>query len=145
MQGEVLFQCLGVLSIVSAVLACSWSNEGCDSNQECCSKSCFRAHEGTNYRCRHSGLAESCVFDYHCGDNLECRDYKCCSPYWKMCTKHDDCCNKEHVCRPAEGFIYKRCLFPAAAPPSAGKASTGIILLMALVVTVVNRWRWWGW
>ena len=104
------------ISPVSA-LSCSWSNEGCSTDSDCCSRSCWRAHEGTNPRCRHSTLGEPCVFDYHCGDDLVCgqKHYNCCSPYWKMCTKDSDCCEPDHVCRPVEGFIYDRCLYPSAA------------------------------
>ena len=111
-------------------------------DSECCSRSCWRAHEGTNPRCRHSSLGETCVFDYHCRDDLVCgRDYNCCSPYWKMCTKTADCCHKEHVCRPADGFIYDRCLYPAAAP-AAARADLWTTFLAAVAVTVfVNRLR----
>ncbi|GFR61895.1 hypothetical protein ElyMa_000116100 [Elysia marginata] len=96
--------------------SCSWSNEDCSDNSDCCSKSCHKAHEGTNPRCRHSTLGEPCVFDYHCQDSLECgNQYNCCSPFWKMCIKNSDCCDPAHVCRSADGFDYDRCLFPSAA------------------------------
>nr|KAG5697015.1 hypothetical protein BaRGS_005468 [Batillaria attramentaria] len=73
-------------------LACSWSNEGCEEDEECCSKQCYKAHEGTNARCRHSSLGDDCVFDYHCQDDLKCgKYYNCCSPYWKMCMTDADC------------------------------------------------------
>ncbi|XP_059150374.1 uncharacterized protein LOC131937179 [Physella acuta] len=96
---------------------CSWSNEGCNDDSECCSKSCFLAHEGTNARCRHSTLGERCVFDYHCQDTLVCGShFNCCSPFWKICIKDSDCCEPVHVCRAAVGYLYNRCLFAHSTP-----------------------------
>lgn len=145
MAGNSWLACLAVMAMLTAIaLACSWSNEGCEADGDCCSRSCFKAHEGTNARCRHSSLGDSCVFDYHCRDDLICGPYyNCCSPYWKMCSTDADCCEKDHVCRPAEGFIYDRCLFPASAPPT-GRASAWTIFLVAgVVLLVVNEFRGW--
>ncbi|GFO31255.1 hypothetical protein PoB_005776000 [Plakobranchus ocellatus] len=121
--------------------SCSWSNEDCREDEDCCSKSCHKAHEGTNPRCRHSTLGEPCVFDYHCQDSLTCgAHYNCCSPYWKMCIKDADCCDPNHVCRSADGFYYDRCLWRSAASrPSPAGFSTAIAYLSFLCVSVLLR------
>ncbi|KAI8778469.1 hypothetical protein BgiMline_025974 [Biomphalaria glabrata] len=126
---------------------CSWSNEGCTQDTDCCSHSCHRAHEGTNPRCRHSTLGERCVFNYHCQDTLTCGPhYNCCSPYWKICMKDSDCCDEEHVCRLVEGFYYKRCLFPSGlatprAPCSTHLIMTSIVLGHWMAQSIASSWN----
>ncbi|BFZ22705.1 hypothetical protein BsWGS_25744 [Bradybaena similaris] len=125
--------------VCQAAQDCAWSNEGCVVDSECCSKSCHRAHEGTNPRCRHSTLGEKCVFDYHCQDTLTCGvHYNCCSPYWKMCIKNSDCCDQEHVCRPTEGFLYNRCLYPSSRGCTPGYST--ILSFASLICTVALTW-----
>lgn len=100
-------------------------------------------HEGTNPRCRHSTLGELCVFDYHCRDDLVCGKYfNCCSPFWKMCIKNEDCCDKSLVCRSADGFIYDRCLKPSAAQPPVRAVPRTILGALVIVSVLAHRWRW---
>ncbi|CAL1537082.1 unnamed protein product [Lymnaea stagnalis] len=120
--------------------SCSWSNEGCSEDSECCSNSCHRAHEGTNARCRHSTLGERCVFDYHCQDTLTCgRHFNCCSPYWKMCVKNSDCCDETHVCRSADGFFYNRCLYPTSTSQPQGHPCA--LLTYSVLFIAMITWR----
>lgn len=113
---------------------CRWSNEGCESDAQCCSSSCERAHEGTNPRCTKSEIMEPCFFDYQCNDKLECgKSYHCCAPYWAVCTSTDDCCEHQHVCREVEGFIYSRCLFPSSA---SSRSVSGFVLISITTLPV---------
>lgn len=94
---------------------CRWSNEGCYENEDCCSESCERAHEGAHKRCSKSEINQPCYADYMCEDGLQCgRKYKCCTPYWGICNSNDECCGSEHFCTFHKGFTYKRCLFPSS-------------------------------
>ena len=93
---------------------CRWSNEGCSLNDDCCSGSCVQQHEGTDPRCEKSAIHFPCFYSYQCEDGLACgNQYSCCSPFWGVCSDNGDCCEMKHVCRPEEGFIYKRCLMPS--------------------------------
>lgn len=93
---------------------CKWSNENCNDGSECCSHNCEQAHVGTSARCLRSSLNEPCHADFHCDEYLKCgRQFRCCSPFWGVCTKRSDCCEPEHVCRSEKGFYYRLCLNPA--------------------------------
>ena len=64
--------------------------------------------------------------------------YNCCSPYWKMCIEDNDCCEKHHVCRSADGFDYDRCLWrSAASKPS--PCLPPLMLVTSLVVLVLTQ------
>ncbi|XP_035828003.1 low-density lipoprotein receptor-related protein 8-like [Aplysia californica] len=45
-----------------------------------------------------------------------------------MCIKDSDCCDEYHVCRPADGFIYDRCLYPSAASPTAAPSDGSCLI-----------------
>lgn len=93
---------------------CKWSNENCNDGSECCSHNCEQAHVGTSARCLRSSLNEPCHADFHCDEYLKCgKQFRCCSPFWGVCTKRSDCCEPEHVCRSEKGFYYRLCLNPA--------------------------------
>ena len=90
---------------------CKWPNDGCSSNDECCSGKCELPHPGTNPRCALSSMWYPCLSGYHCEGRLKCGlDLVCCSAYWGTCSDSEDCCDKYHVCRKMKGFIYKKCL-----------------------------------
>ena len=73
-------------------------------------------------------------------DSLECGTYyNCCSPYWKMCIKDNDCCNSNHVCRPADGFDYDRCLWPSAANRHSPWLSP-LLLLSLFLSSALAQW-----
>lgn len=119
------------------VKRCKWSNEGCSTNEDCCSKHCYKAHSGTNARCERSSLAEPCFASYQCEDGLSCGlKYTCCSPYWGVCIVSNDCCDPEHVCRWQEGFHYNRCLYPSGAETVKFQSiflPQGVYLMMSFV------------
>lgn len=127
--------------LISSGFRCKWSNEGCDSDSECCSKKCELPHPGTNPRCTKSPLYGPCIFHYQCQDRLECsrKRYQCCSPYWGTCMNRTDCCNTRHLCVPAEGFIYKRCLFQeVSSSPETTEVSwamTGMGVLLSQLIS----------
>ncbi|XP_071086675.1 uncharacterized protein [Haliotis cracherodii] len=117
---------------------CHWSNEVCSGNTDCCSKNCYLAHEGTDYRCTRSSLNQTCVFDYHCRDGLHCgNNYRCCSPYWENCVLTRDCCDKEHVCTSTPGFIYKKCLYPGSGVRSSAEWNM-LAILPLLTISMVT-------
>ena len=90
---------------------CKWLNNGCSSNDECCSGKCELPHPGTNPRCARSSMWYPCLSGYHCEGRLKCGlDHVCCSGHWGTCSDSKDCCEKYHVCRQMKGFIYKKCL-----------------------------------
>lgn len=93
---------------------CRWSNEGCSQNEDCCSGGCVQQHEGTDPRCVPSPMHYPCFYSYQCESGLACgNQYSCCSPFWGVCTKTTECCDQiGNVCRPEEGYTYKRCLMP---------------------------------
>ncbi|XP_076435768.1 uncharacterized protein LOC143275501 [Babylonia areolata] len=107
-----------MLSLPSAVMTdakymfnCKFSNEGCESDKECCSGNCVQAHPGTNQRCTRSSLHKACLYTYQCEERLTCGPANaCCSKYWGTCRNDDDCCFRDLRCLEAEGFYYKRCL-----------------------------------
>ena len=133
------YQCDLIVHLFVTARTCSWSNEGCQEDSDCCSKRCWRLHEGTNYRCRSSSLTEPCVFDYHCRNDLVCgAHYNCCSSYWKTCSSDRDCCIQQHVCRPADGFIYNRYLYPLITKATNHPANT-VTLLAVFVIALLLR------
>lgn len=100
-----------VVDLISAT-GCKWSNEGCFSNQECCSNGCSLRHPGTEPRCEKSSILGPCLYNYHCERNFICGPKnKCCSDYWNDCRDETECCDPAHVCLYARGFVYKKCLF----------------------------------
>jgi hypothetical protein len=78
--------------------SCKWSNEGCTTNNECCSGSCITRHPGTGPRCEKSSLLRPCLYNYHCENRAICGSKnKCCSDYWNDCRSSKDCCDPVHV------------------------------------------------
>lgn len=91
---------------------CKWSNEGCQSGEECCSKSCVQSHPGTNPRCTKCSMHEDCLYSYHCESRLICGPKrKCCADYWETCALSSDCCDPKQKCISVKGFVYRKCLF----------------------------------
>lgn len=115
---------------------CKFSNDGCNSDSECCSGRCLQKHEGTNHRCTPSMLHQPCVFNYHCLEGLECceRTYNCCSPIWRDCMSSVDCCDSNHQCVYVKGFTYKRCLTMDAL--ASQLLPSGPLLLISVVLTL---------
>ena len=128
-----------------AAFNCKFSNEGCESDEECCSGKCLQAHPGTNPRCTRSTLHRSCLYNYQCEDRLICGPKNtCCSKYWGMCIQHEDCCHPQFICIEAEGFYYKRCLMGRVESRSRGAervpgVSTLWLLVSVLLTEVVVR------
>ncbi|KAL8574483.1 hypothetical protein ACOMHN_060153 [Nucella lapillus] len=131
---------------------CKFSNEGCDSDNECCSSNCVQAHPGTNHRCTRSSLHRSCLYTYQCEERLTCGPANtCCSKYWGMCSRHEDCCYRDLQCLEAEGFYYKRCLmgrvdssnsaaglgFGVRLGGRLGSSPMGFLLVLVVMVVVV--------
>lgn len=54
-----------------------------------------------------------------------------------MCMTNADCCEKEHVCRPADGFIYDRCLKPVSALGTT-RASALTIFVAVFMATALS-------
>ncbi|XP_041354981.1 uncharacterized protein LOC121372619 [Gigantopelta aegis] len=101
---------LGLTS--SEAFNCKWSNEGCTSYSECCSKRCEQRHPGTNPRCTKSMLNQFCLNTYQCEDRLLCgKKNRCCAKYWGACRRKWDCCEPDQFCLEVDGFYYRRCLY----------------------------------
>lgn len=113
---------------------CKWSNEDCEFDEDCCSQSCVKLHEGTNPRCAKSPMHYPCFFVYQCEEGLACGSmYSCCAPYWGVCVEKDDCCDKSQVCREMDGFTYNRCL-----PSSTNIVTVSkIITVLTMILTGV--------
>ena len=132
--------CRYTLANCTEMITCKFSNEACQAKEECCSSNCLQAHPGTNPRCMRSTLNDSCLYNYQCEDSLVCGPFnRCCSKYWGICSRHDDCCHATFRCLEAEGFYYKRCLMQEtnrANIPVQGLFAKNIwdlLLLMSLV------------
>jgi hypothetical protein len=114
-----LFICIVLLTDAS----CKWSNEGCTTNNECCSGSCITRHPGTGPRCEKSSLLRPCLYNYHCENRAICGSKnKCCSDYWNDCRSSKDCCDPVHVCLYTRGFVYKKCLYGPVKPRNSGNS-----------------------
>ena len=121
---------------------CKWSNENCDSEEECYSGRCIKLHDGTDARCSSSPIHKPCFFSYQCENGLSCGEfYLCCSPYWGVCKETKDCCDDNHVCRPEEYFTYKRCLPPNRAGTIV-LSNNLLILTTTSIIMFISRTRY---
>jgi hypothetical protein len=101
-----------VICLYLGLPQCRWANEECSVNQDCCSKHCVLKNPGTHHRCKQSFIGQYCLYRYHCEERLMCgSNKKCCASYWDPCSNDTHCCDPEHKCLPADGFIYKVCLY----------------------------------
>ncbi|KAH3850573.1 hypothetical protein DPMN_092995 [Dreissena polymorpha] len=118
---------------------CKWANENCERDKQCCSGRCVSLHTGTTPRCGSSPLNYPCFFGYQCEQGLDCDNlYRCCAPFWAMCSNTQDCCDDSHICRHEYGIMYKRCLMSAAERPHA-KASRQSLVLLSVVLLLTFR------
>ena len=127
-----------------AAFNCKFSNEGCESDEECCSGKCLQAHPGTNPRCTRSSLHRACLYNYQCEDRLICGPRNtCCSKYWGTCSQTKDCCHPQFICIEADGFYYKRCLMGRVESPSRGAGRVvpafWMIFVSVLLTQLVGR------
>ncbi|OWF50297.1 hypothetical protein KP79_PYT23120 [Mizuhopecten yessoensis] len=132
---NVVITLAGVTSNHVQYRRCKWSNEDCVKDSDCCSDECYLAHEGTDPRCARGTVGFPCYADYQCESGLDCGSkYKCCAPYWGICSHINQCCDKSHVCREEQGFSYRRCLYPNEAPRIRG---SNIAILCISVSTLL--------
>ncbi|RUS84381.1 hypothetical protein EGW08_007843 [Elysia chlorotica] len=109
---------------------CKFPNEGCERDEDCCSRKCVDAHPGTNARCTKLGLHKPCLYTYQCEDRLRCGNNSCCAKYWGICKHARDCCDKTHHCYEVDDFYYKRCLMA----PSLGIALSSCLQVHFYIV-----------
>ncbi|GFO08781.1 hypothetical protein PoB_003528600 [Plakobranchus ocellatus] len=141
-EREIILAATVVVCCATACLAfdCKFPNEGCERNDDCCSKKCVDAHPGTNARCTKLGMHRPCLYTYQCEDRLRCGiNNTCCAKYWGICKDAVDCCDPSHKCYEVDGFYYKRCLFTPSVADGISSVSTAHHILVCSVAYTLAR------
>lgn len=128
----------GQLQLLMSFPQCKWANEECSTDAGCCSQKCIQKNPGTTKRCSQSSLGGHCLYRYHCENYLMCGDKKqCCAQYWETCSKHEHCCDPEHRCVRADGFVYKNCLYRS--PGGAGIMRLSPFLIIIILYNIFEQ------